>query len=149
MPKQENIIGKGFDKRPENINKTGANRKTISKVNIELEQEGCTEASKNDITSCYLRLIQLSIPELEKKVKDETQPALIRVVGKSILSGKGFDVIEKILDRGIGKVVSSLEVTGAGGGPLIPKQTIDLSKLSKDDLRNLIELQSKAGTGTP
>jgi hypothetical protein len=41
------------------------------------------------------------------------------------------------------------EHTGPGGGPLIPKQTIDLSKLSKDDLRNLIELQSKAGTGTP
>jgi len=106
----ENIKGKGFDKRPQNINKTGANRKTISAVNVELEASGATEATKQDITSCYLRLIQLSIPELEAKVKDSQQPALIRIVGKAIISGKGFDVIEKVLDRGIGKPDQSVEV---------------------------------------
>lgn len=110
MKGHNNIIGKGFDKRPQNINKTGANRKTISSVNLELEKSGATEASKKDITSCYLRLIQLSIPELGAKVKDSQQPALVRIVGKAIISGKGFDVIEKVLDRGIGKPDQSVEV---------------------------------------
>jgi hypothetical protein len=120
MPNPENIIGKGFDKRPENINRTGQNRKTISSVNLELENLGYTEATKQDITSCYLRLIQIPIPELESKVKDGTQPALVRIVGKAILSGKGFDVIEKILDRGIGKATGTIEVTGKDGKDLIP-----------------------------
>jgi hypothetical protein len=108
----DKIKGKGFDKNPQNINKTGANRKTISAVNIELEGLGYTEATKNDIISCYLRLVQIPIPELEAKVKDGTQPALIRIVGKAILGGKGFDVIEKILDRGIGKPDQKYEHSG-------------------------------------
>lgn len=99
----DKIKGKGFDKRPQNINKTGANRKTISAVNLELEKIGAIEASKKDITSCYLRLIQLTIPELEAIVKDVKQPALIRIVGKAILGGKGFEIIERMMDRSIGK----------------------------------------------
>lgn len=116
----DKIKGKGFDKNPQNINKTGANRKTISAVNLELEAQGYTEATKQDITSCYLRLIQIPIPELEAKVKDGTQPALVRIVGKAILSGKGFDVIERVLDRGIGKTTGTIEVTGKDGKDLIP-----------------------------
>jgi|SRR5574344_146727 hypothetical protein len=112
MPKPENLIGKGFDARPENINRTGANRKTISSVNKDLENIGIKEASRADIVSCYMRLIQLSIPELTRMVGDEKQPALIRIVGKAILSGKGFDVIEKVLDRGIGKSDQKIELTG-------------------------------------
>lgn len=102
------IIGKGFDKRPENINRTGANRKTISSVNLELEKIGATEATKQDITGCYLRLIQLTITELEEIVKDMKQPAMIRIVGKAILSGKGFEIIEKMMDRSIGKAEQSV-----------------------------------------
>jgi hypothetical protein len=124
----DKIKGKGFDKRPQNINKTGANRKTISAVNLELEKMGAIEASKKDITSCYLRLIQLTIPELEAKVKDSQQPALVRIVGKAIISGKGFDVIEKVLDRGIGKADQKIEHSGE-----ITNKT-NLSELSTDEL---------------
>lgn len=108
----DKIIGKGFDKRPQNINRSGANRKLISTVNIDLENSGITEAKKSDIISCYLRLIQLTIPELTREVADETKPALIRIVGKAILSGKGFDIIEKLLDRSIGKPDQKLEHSG-------------------------------------
>jgi hypothetical protein len=124
----DKIKGKGFDKRPQNINKTGANRKTISAVNLELEKMGAIEASKKDITSCYLRLIQLTIPELEAKVKDSQQPALVRIVGKAIISGKGFDVIEKVLDRGIGKADQKIEHSGE-----ITNKT-NLSELSTEEL---------------
>ena len=48
-------------------------------------------------------MIQLTIPELKAKVKDSEQPALVIIVGKAILSGKGFDIIEKMLDRSIGR----------------------------------------------
>ena len=113
-------------------NPNGGPRKTISIVNIELEKQGYTEASKQDITSCYLRLIQIPVPELTKMVSDNTQPSLIRIVGKAVLSGKGFDVIEKILDRGIGKAVNVTELTGKDGKDLIPDR-----RLTKEEAREL------------
>ena len=133
---------KGFDKNPQNINRTGLNRKLISSVNVNLENLGYKEATKNDIISCYLRLIQLTIPELESMVRDNSQPALVRIVGKEILSGKGFDVIEKILDRGIGKPTQTTELTGKDGKDLM--NSIDLSKLSDEELKQYHLLLTKA-----
>jgi hypothetical protein len=96
-------------------------KKIISSINNELENLGYTEATKQDIISCYLRLVQISVSELNSKIKDTTQPAIIRIVGEAILSGKGFDVVEKILDRGIGKPAGSMELTGKDGKDLIPQ----------------------------
>lgn len=114
---------KGFDKNPQNINRTGLNRKLISSVNVNLENLGYKEATKNDIISCYLRLIQLTIPELESMVRDNSQPALVRIVGREILSGKGFDVIEKILDRGIGKPTQNVEMKQIQDKDMTPEET--------------------------
>ena len=102
----------GFQKNPQNINRSGANRKSIASVNVDLEANGYKAASKNDIIDCYLRLINIDLNELKVMVIDESQPAMIRIVGKAILSGKGFDVIEKVLDRGIGKAKDEVITNG-------------------------------------
>jgi len=101
---------KGFDKNPQNINRSGANRKSIAIVNKELEAKGYKAANKKDITDCYLRLINIDLPELTEMIKDKKQPAMVRIVGKAILSGKGFDIVEKMLDRGIGKAKEHKEI---------------------------------------
>jgi len=103
---------KGFDKNPNNINRNGRPRKTISVVNTELEANGYTEATGQEIKSCYLRLLNIDIPELQKMVGANDQPALVRIVGKAILSGKGFDVIEGMLNRSIGKTTTPLSLEG-------------------------------------
>jgi hypothetical protein len=110
----KSLIGKGFDKNPQNINKTGANRKTIAVVNIELESQGYTAANQKDIIDCYMRLVNIDIPQLSIMINDATQPAMVRIVGKSIVSGKGFDVIETMLNRGIGKAVNNVDVKSDG-----------------------------------
>jgi len=113
----------GFDKKPGNINTTGANRKSIASVNVDLEANGYKAASKQDIIDCYLRLINIDLKELGAMVTGEEQPAMVRIVGKAILSGKGFDVIEKVLDRGIGKPQNTTEITSGGkalnNGPVV------------------------------
>ena len=114
MKKNDNLVGKGFDANPQNINRTGANRKSISSVNVELEANGYVAANKKDILDCYLRLINIDLKKLGEMVKDDDQPAMIRIVGKAILSGKGFDVVEKVLDRGIGKPDNKVDVTTKG-----------------------------------
>ena len=104
----------GFAKNKQNINRTRAKSKTISSVNKELEENGVKEATPNDIKSCYLRLINIGLTELKDMVMDEKQPSMIRVVGKAILSGKGFDVIEKMLDRTMGKPTNYTDITSQG-----------------------------------
>ena len=107
----------GFQKNPQNINRNGRPRKMISDVIAELEKQGIKAATKPDIQDIYMRLINIEIPELEKIVKDEEQPVLVRIVGKNVLSGKGFDIIEKMLDRSIGKAEQKTDIT-TGGAPL-------------------------------
>ena len=104
----------GFQKNPQNINRNGRPRKMIADVIAELEKQGIKAATKPDIQDIYMRLINVEIPELEQIVKDPTQPVLVRIVGKNILSGKGFDIIEKMLDRSIGKAEQKTDITTGG-----------------------------------
>ena len=104
----------GFQKNPQNINRNGRPRKMIAVVIAELEKQGIKAATKPDIQDIYMRLINIEIPELEQIVKDTAQPVLVRIVGKNILSGKGFDIIEKMLDRSIGKAEQKTDITTGG-----------------------------------
>ena len=97
-------------KKGERLNPNGRPRKLITDVIKQLEELGIKPATKPDIQDIYMRLINVDIPELEKIVKDTTQPALVRIVGKNVLSGKGFDIIEKMLDRSIGMAMNSIDL---------------------------------------
>jgi len=121
----------GFNKNKQNINRTGANRKTVSSVNLELEAQGVIEVSDKDIKSCYLRLINLTIEELEEKSESEKEPALIRVVSDAILSGKGFDVIQNMIERAVGRPQQGMDVK------------IETSKETTDLLKKYIELNEE------
>ena len=118
----------GFQKNPQNINRNGRPRKMIADVIAELEKQGIKAATKPDIQDIYMRLINIEIPELEQIVKDTAQPVLVRIVGKNILSGKGFDTIEKMLDRSIGKAEQKTDITSKGESLNIP-----ISKWATDD----------------
>ncbi len=122
----------GFQKNPQNINRKGRPRKLVGTVNIELENKGVKEVSKEEIKSCYLRLINLEIDELQEMIEDKNQPVLIRVVGKNILSGKGFDIIDKILDRSIGKSEQQTDITTNG-------ESLNKVEVSKEQIDKLID----------
>lgn len=94
----------------ETKNPNGRPRKLVGDVIKDLEDAGVKPATKVEIQDCYLRLINLEMAELEARVKDGKQPALVRIVGKAILGGKGFEIIEKMLDRSIGKAEQKMEV---------------------------------------
>lgn len=96
--------GKGdFAQNPQNINRKGRPRKLVSGVIIELKNKGVEKVSQSDVKDVFLMLINLETNEIKEIINDEKQPAIIRIVGREMLSGKGFDIIEKMLDRAIGK----------------------------------------------
>ncbi len=116
----ENIIGKGFDANPDNINKKGRPRTTVHSLLDELKKKGYKTINKEDIKFLYLSLLDNSQEELLKLTNDKESSMIIRVVAKSILDKKGFDIIEKMLDRTMGKPVSTNEHTGLDGKELFP-----------------------------
>lgn len=117
--------GKPFVKNDPRINRKGAPRRLVSNVIEELKKEGVERVSQTDVKDIYLMLINLKISEIEYKVKDKDQPALVRIVGKEILGGKGFDVIEKMLDRAIGRPDSKIDHTSTDGS-MSPKAPASL-----------------------
>lgn len=104
----------GFQKNPQNINRSGANRKLVSSVIKELQEKGVEPATAGEIKDSYLRFLNLSEKELMEISKDTEQPMLNRIVANAIISNKGFEVIQQLLDRAIGKANQSIDHTTLG-----------------------------------
>ena len=127
--KKGNTFGKG---RP---------KKLVSTVIEDLKAEGYEEVTADHIKQAYQLLIGLDKDKIVEIGKDNEQSMLMRIVSRAILDNKGFEIIEKMLDRAHGKATNRNEVTGAGGEPLY--KGLQLDKLSLDELRRLEELAVK------
>lgn len=90
-------------------NPNGRPKKMVSTVIKKLRDDGYEEVTKDQVRSVYMHMLNLTISELKNKVNDPEQPALVKVVSKAILSNQGFEVIERILDRAIGKATQSID----------------------------------------
>lgn len=111
MPNRENIKPHQWEKG-QSGNPKGRPRLLVSSVIEQMKSKGVESISQYDIKATFLMLLNLEIPELESMVKDKAQPVLVRIVGKEMLGGKGFDVIEKMLDRAIGKSEENIKLGG-------------------------------------
>ena len=96
----------------ETANPNWAPKRGISLVNQELRDKGYEPAKKQDIEETYLSMLQLERAELEKMEKDASKPMLVRILAENMLSGRGFEIIETMLDRGIGKATQKQEIEG-------------------------------------
>lgn len=94
----------------ETLNPNWRPKKWISLVNVELKEKWYEPATKADIEANYMSLLQLEEQELKMLLEDKTKPMLIRILVKNMLWWKWFDIIEKMLDRGIWKAVQKEEI---------------------------------------
>jgi len=99
----------GFQKNPQNINRKGQPRKGLSAVNHELKAKGYEPATKQDVQATYKHLLQLGQEDLEEIHDDKSKPMMARILAKNMLSKKGFDIIEKMLDRSQWKPIQMVE----------------------------------------
>lgn len=112
--------GKQF-KKWKSWNPNGRPKKGISYVNDQLSKEWYKPATRQDIEANYMAMIQLPQAKLKAFTEDKDKPMLVRIIAKAMLSGKGFDVIEKMLDRWIGKAKETLEVAESPYSALLKK----------------------------
>lgn len=106
---KDKINTKGFDKNKQNINRTGANRKLVSSVVKELNEKGVEQVTPVQIVGLFQSLLNLTEPELKTIINDPQQPMLNRIVAKNMLDKKGFEIIERMLDRVHGKAMTTVE----------------------------------------
>lgn len=114
----ENIKGKGFDKRPENINRKGQPPKIMSGVLKELTAAGYERVTMAMVVEAYEILMGLPEAKIKEMITDSQQIMSLRIVGKAMLSTKGNEMLEKMLDRAHGKAKISAELSTKNGQPL-------------------------------
>ena len=126
MPNRENIKPHQWEKG-QSGNPNGRPRLLVSSVIEQMKNKGIESVSQSDVKETFLMLINLELLEIKELVKDERQPAIVRIVGKEMLSGKGFNIIERMLDRALGKPDSKLDMTSTDGSmsPTSPKTLAD------------------------
>lgn len=132
MANKENIIGKGFDKRPENINKKGRPPKLIKSVINELKDKGYEPASNSDVIDAYTTLMQLPQDEIQGMINDKSQPMFIRVCAKRLVQKDGFEIIEKMIDRAHGKASQSVDLKSSDGSMTPKGTTLEYTDFSEE-----------------
>ena len=100
----------GFQTNPQNINRTGANRKTVSTVIIELQKDGVEQVKPKQVIELFESLLNCKEAELNEIISDKEQPMINRIVAKEMLNKRGFEIIERMLNRIHGTPKQSVEV---------------------------------------
>ena len=119
--KKGNKFGKG---RPKQL---------VSTILASLKEEG-ELVTRSLVSQTYQVLLSLPQKKLAIIARDAEQPMINRIVAKEMLGKKGFEIVEKMLDRANGKPTNMQEII---------QETItteeDLTKLTTDELKRRIQ----------
>jgi len=126
MPKPENLRGKGFKERPENINKKGAPEKVLTSLTDYIEKTYGKKPPKGEVIALMEYIECLAIDKLTEFLKDKQIPVIVQAYGRLLLTGDQKEMrrvqgAEMINDRIHGRPKQATEVTGKDGKDLIPE----------------------------
>jgi hypothetical protein len=84
-------------------NPNGRPKKLVSSLIFQLKEEGYERVTAGQVREAYEILINLDQLKIVELGNDKEQPMFVRIIAKAILDKKGFEIIEKMLDRAHGK----------------------------------------------
>lgn len=125
MSKTENFKGRraGFERHPENIHMGGRPKKLVSHINEELAAEGFEPVTVSQLKDCYMQILNLPFDRVKAMAtKGDDVPILYSIVAKEMIGKRGLEMLDKLLDRAIGKPQQNVDNRG----------TVNV-KISKDD----------------
>ena len=132
----------------ESGNPKGRPPKLLRHVLKELKEKGYEPVTKAQVREAYEMLINMTEDEIVAACFNKKLPMLLRIVGRAMLQkGKGFEVIERMIDRSHGKAVSQNDVNLKGD--LNINTGADLSKLTTDELKRIAETIQPRNPGGP
>ena len=94
--------------------------KLLSTITAELKSKGYERATANQVADAFETLMNVPQNELANMVKDEKAPMSLRIVGKAMLTAKGWEVLQAMLDRAHGKARLSMDMTSGGEALPVP-----------------------------
>jgi len=106
VPPEHSKFPKGVSGNPK-----GRPRKLVSHVNEELKKRGIEPVTKQHVMDCQMLLINLTIEEIQEIANPKTDyPMLYKLCAKELLGKRGAEMLEKLLDRGIGKATQTIDM---------------------------------------
>lgn len=75
----------------------------LSTIVAELKAKGYQRATAGTVVEAFEMLMNVPEDVLADMVKDKSQPMSLRIVGKSMLTAKGWEVLQAMMDRAHGK----------------------------------------------
>jgi hypothetical protein len=91
-------------------NENGRPPLLIRHINEKLKGQGYERVTPSQIAEAYELLFNLSEEEIKKYLTDSKAPMLMRVVAKAMLSTKGVEMLERMLDRAHGKAKQTIDM---------------------------------------
>lgn len=101
----EYLQWKWFDANPQNINRWWRPRKQFSVILSEVENLWYKRPSDSEIAQLCWLLLSLSEAELKRIDRGNEFPMIMKIIASRLLSNRGFETVEKILDRIYGKTI--------------------------------------------
>lgn len=95
-------LRKGMIPKGKSGNPKGRPRSTIRTMIKEFEDAGLVVPSNEEMGKMYLYIATLNEEELKKLLNDKELPMMTRIIARGILSKKGLDVVDRIVNRAYG-----------------------------------------------
>lgn len=93
-------------------NPYGRPPKLVTHVNKQLRERGIDPVTKTQVQDCYMLLMNLTMMEIQHIAEpDSDYPFLYKLVAKELIGKRGAEMLERMLDRGIGKPTQHLDHT--------------------------------------
>lgn len=96
------------------LNPKGRDRKLVNDIIYEMQQAGVKPVKPLDIIAAFESLLNSSIEELKDIKANENAPYFLRRVAGEMLTNKGYEIIERMIDRAHGKPKQQTDITSAG-----------------------------------
>lgn len=97
----------------ETANPYGRPPRLLSTIVAELKAQGYERATAGTVADAFETLLNVPEDVLAEMVKDKSKPMSLRIVGKAMLTAKGWEVLQAMLDRAHGKAKQQMEHSGS------------------------------------
>lgn len=113
MANPENIKPYEFQKG-QSGNPKGRPPKLLSHLLKDLKEKGYEQVTSGQIVEAYETLFGLDEAQLKAVTANKSLPMVSRIVAKAMLSTRGFEILERMLDRAQGRPKQSIDADVSG-----------------------------------
>jgi len=90
--------------------------KLLSSIVAELRAKGYERATANNVVEAFETLLNVPEDVLTEMIQDKAKPMSLRIVGKAMMTAKGWEVLQAMLDRAHGRARQQVDMAASVSG---------------------------------